>query len=74
MVSIQQVKLVILIMKRKTVRLASDPSTWKDSSNDGSYGEVVWIATTPPLSDPSALGVAAAQTFYMQKVSFKTLF
>ena len=50
------------------LHLASDPATWKDSSNDGSYGELVWIATTPPLSDASVLGVAGAQTFYTEKV------
>lgn len=49
---------------------ASNAATWKDPSNDGSYGEIVWIAMTPPLSDPSVLGVAAAQTFYQQKDNF----
>jgi len=49
---------------------ASNAASWKDPSNDGSYGEIVWIAMTPPLSDPSVLGVAAAQTFYQQKDNF----
>jgi hypothetical protein len=44
----------------------SNEATWQDASNDGSYGEAVWVALTPPLADLSVLGVAAAQTFYQQ--------
>jgi len=47
---------------------ASDSTTWKDPSTTN--GEIVWIAMTPPLADPSVLGVAAAQTFYQQKDNF----
>merc|ERR1712157_476735 len=47
---------------------ASDSATWKDPSTTN--GEIVWIAMTPPLADPSVLGVAAAQTFYQQKDNF----
>merc|ERR1712159_214257 len=51
----------------------SNTATWKDSSNDGSFGEAVWIALTPPLADLSVLGVAAAQTFYQQKSDYNHL-
>ena len=37
-----------------------------DSSNDGSFGESVWIAQVPPLADVTMLGKLAAQSFYQQ--------
>ena len=34
---------------------------WMSSDPTDNYGESVWIAFTPPLTDLSALAIAAAQ-------------
>ena len=66
MASIHQVVTIYSYLRLTLV--ASDSATWKDPSTTN--GEIVWIAMTPPLADPSVLGVAAAQTFYQQKDNF----
>lgn len=55
-----------MIYSNSEIILSANEATWQDASNDGSYGEAVWVALTPPLADLSVLGVAAAQTFYQQ--------